>query len=328
MHADALTRLKAVNPAIADPERGQDAVAQAALERILGTPALPPASTRRHALTPRGLVLVLAVLLVGVGGALAATDPMGWWSNNRSEAHYRVNPNTRVRTPSAQQIRCRPDGNRRFNCTAATTHCYQIGQEAPFCKLSGTGLAYSRIGTIHAPPRDSLLTRAGFTRAISKAVANGTMTAADAMRFRSDLARVPDSFFTELRLASRYGTYGTGGASRNGRTLVPPISQPATLVCAAVAGRISCQNLNGDPDTPVGAGVYSANPGPGWRWVKAPRYIGGLPPGVHFSRADYQVLIDMLRFGTTTHSGSASGHATTVPITHLQAPPARVTHRK
>jgi len=322
MQPDAITRLRAVNPYVADPSRIQEPAAQAALQRILNSPP-PPSGSPRRTMTPRALALVLALLLIGVGGALAATDPLGWWSNSPSEAHYRVNPGVHVRTPGAQQIRCHPDGNGRLSCTAATSRCYQAGGQAPVCKLSGTGLAYARIDVIHAPPPNSILSRAGFKRAISKALTTGTMTAATAATFRADLARVPDGFFTELRLASRYGTYGSGGATRHGQTLVPPAGQPTMIVCAAAARGVSCQNLNGDPSTPIGAGVYAASPGPGWRWVRTPRYIGGLPPGVHFTRAEYRVLIDLLRFGVTASRSAGSGQAKPVPIRHPPAAPTR-----
>lgn len=327
MPSDAMTRLRAANPCVPDPDRGKEPAAQAALQRILDTPISPPTSPHRK-LTPRGLVLILAVLLIGAGGALAATDPMGWWSSNPSEAHYGIDPSVRVRTPTAQQVRCRADGNGHFSCMSETDRCYQIGHQAPFCKLSGRGLPYNQIDAIHAPPRNSILSRAGFEKAIARALAAGTMTAAHAAQFRSDLARVSDSFFTELRLASRYGTYGSGGPTRGGRTLVPPASEPTLLVCTDAGRLLSCQDINGDPDAPVGAGVYAAVQGPGWRWVKAPRYIGGLPPGIHFTHADYQVLADLIRFGTVTSSSSRSGMARPVPITHRRAPRAQITHLK
>jgi hypothetical protein len=318
MH-DAITRLRAVNPAAVDPGLGREPVAQAALQRILDSPpeTAPPAA--RRPLTSRGLVLVLAVVVLGVGGALAATDPMGWWSSNPSEVHYRVNPDARVPTPAAQQIRCTAGGGRRLRCTPQQERCYQVGQRAPYCKLSGTGLAYQKIDAIPAPPSNSVLSRAGFTKAIAKALAARTMTAAQAARFRADLARVPDGFFTELRLAGQFGTYGSGGDTQTGKTLVPPVGQAATLVCTNVGRGLSCQDLNGDADAPVGAGVYSAVPGPGWHTVRTPRDIGGLPPGVHFTNAEEQVLIDLLRFGMT-RSGSSSrgGQAKPVQIIHLK----------
>jgi hypothetical protein len=100
---------------------------------------------------------------------------------------------------------------------------------------------------------------------------------------------------------------------------VPPVGQPATLVCTDAGRGLRCQDLNGDADAPVGAGVYSAVPGPGWRTVRTPRYIGGLPPGVQFTHAEEQVLVDLLRFGTTTSgSSSRSRQAKPVHIIHLK----------
>ena len=130
---------------------------------------------------------------------------------------------------------------------------------------------------------------------------------------------MPDAFFTELRLAGQYGSYSSGGQTQNGRTRVPPAGQPATLVCTDAGRGLSCQDLNGDADAPVGAGVYSAVPGPGWRTVRTPRYNGGLPPGVQFTHAEEQLLPDLLRFGTTTTgSSSRGGQAKPVHITHLK----------
>jgi hypothetical protein len=248
---------------------------------------------------------VFAVLVLGVGGALAATDPLGWWSSNPNEARYRVNPNVRVPTPTAQQIRCRAGGAGRFSCTPAHENGYQVGQQAPYCKPSGTGLEYEKIDAIPAPQSSSVISRDGFEHAIAKALSARTMTIAQAAQFRADLARVPDGFFAELRLAGQYGTYGGGGETRNGLTRVPPPGQPATLVCTDAGPELSCQDLNGDAAAPVGAGVYGATPGPGWRTVRSPRYIGGLPPTVHFTRAEYQVLIDLARFGTSTSTSGS-----------------------
>lgn len=316
MPTDAITRLRAANPAAVDPDRAHQPLAQATLQRILDSP--PPASSPAiRPVRPRGLALVLAVVVLAAGGALAATDPLGWWSSNPGEAHYRVSTTTRVRTPTAENIRCRRDGTGGFACVAVREVCYQVGRRPPRCGLAGSGLPYMYIGAIPAPPPDSVFSRSGFERAITKAVTKGTMTAAQAARFRADLARVPNSFFSEFRLASEFGTYSAGDQTANGKTIVPPLGQPSVLVCTDAAHGLDCQNLNGDADAPAGAGVYGALPGPGWRKVPTPRYIGGIPPGVHFTHADYQVLIDLARFGTTTSRGGTRGlRTTTVKVIH------------
>jgi hypothetical protein len=220
----------------------------------------------------------------------------------------------------AQQIRCTAGGGGRLRCTPQQQRCYQVRQRAPHCKLSGTGLPYQKIAAIPAPPANSVLSRAGFTKAIAKALAARKMTATQAAQFRDDLARVTDGFFTELRLAEQYGTYASGSETKNSRTRVPPVGQPATVVCTDAGRGLSCQDLNGDADAPIGAGVYSAVAGPGWRTVHTPRHTGGLPPGVHFTHAEEQVLIDLLRFGGASTSGSSSrgGQAKPLHIIHLK----------
>jgi hypothetical protein len=130
------------------------------------------------------------------------------------------------------------------------------------------------------------------------------MSATEATKFRADLARVPDSFFTEYRLASRYGTYYSGSLNSRGQTLVPPPGEPSLLVCENAGPGLSCQNLNGDLTAPIGAGVYSAQVGPGWRVAPRHRQHAGLPPGIHFTAAEYQVLIDMGRYATVTATSS------------------------
>ena len=55
MHLDAITRLRAVNPAVVDPGLGREAVAQATLRRILDSPSEPAAPAARRD-RPAGLV--------------------------------------------------------------------------------------------------------------------------------------------------------------------------------------------------------------------------------------------------------------------------------
>jgi hypothetical protein len=156
--------------------------------------------------------------------------------------------------------------------------------------------------------------------AINRGLANHTFTATFAAKVRGDVARVPDSFFTAFRLASRYGTYGTGSASQ-GRELVPPTGVPDIVVCQNAQNGLSCRDLNGDLNAPVGAGVYSAIPAKGWRTVPAPGEIGGLPPGVHFSDAEIQLLIDLMKTAST--QSSSGGHtAKSIPVRPAPTPSA------
>jgi len=302
---DTMDRLRAANPARVSPQQGLDPVAQAGLARIVadsGRGASPLPTPKRRRLSR--LVPVLLVTVLGAGGALAATDPLGWWSPNPGEAKYGANPAVHVRTPSAERIRCRRSTSASgFRCTAQREQCGPGAAGRFRCAVTGDGLAYTKIDAIRAPVGSSF-SRARLRSFIAAAVAHGTMSATHAAKFRTDLARVPDSFFTEYRLASQYGTYGSESSNARGQTLVPPPGEPSLLVCESAGPGLSCQDLNGDLTAPIGAGVYSAQVGPGWRVAPPRRQDAGLPPGIHFTPAEYQILIDMLRYATVTHTSS------------------------
>jgi hypothetical protein len=116
-----------------------------------------------------------------------------------------------------------------------------------------TGQGYVKIDAIQPPQAASLFIRSHFNAAIAKQLAAGKMTGAVAARFRADVANVPDSFFTKLRVASEFGTYA-GGPDGPGKELVPPIGVPDFLVCENAGAALSCQDLNGDQHVPLGAG--------------------------------------------------------------------------
>lgn len=300
-----MTRLRAANPARERPEQDLDSVAQAARARILAdsdTGASP--SPRPKRLRSSRLVPVLLVMVLGAGGALAATDPLGWWSSNPSEARYGANPALHVRTPSAEHIRChRSAGASDFRCTAQRESCGPGAAGRFGCVVTGAGLAYTKFDTIR-PPAGSAFSRVRFLSSLAIEVTHGTISAAHAATLRADLARVPDAFFSELRLASRYGSYSSGSENSRGQTLVPLPGEPNLLVCETASAGLSCQDLNGDLSAPVGAGVYSAEAGRGWRVAPPQHEQFGLPPGIHFTPAEYQVLTDMVRYATV---GSSSG---------------------
>jgi hypothetical protein len=240
------------------------------------------------------VAVAIALGLAGGGAAVAATNPFGWWSSNPGEAKFALNPSAHVRTPSAWTIGCLAAGAG-FVCTPAKLD--SLG------KPHARGLIYERIYSIEQPNRPGLFTRANFVRGARK------LPRAQAAKLLHDLARVPDSFFTELRLASHYQTLGGGGAGQR----VPPPGVPEFLVCEQARSTLSCQNLNGDQRAPIGAGVYAAQPASDWRPAPAERQGPYLPPGIHFTRAEYRVLIDLVRFATTTSSSGARNRAHQVP---------------
>lgn len=293
-----ISRLRAANPVRVEADRGRSAIAQAALERILNDPrtTTPPRRKRLRARLPRGGVAVaLALGLAGGGAAFAATNPFGWWSSNPNVAKYALNPSVHVRTPTAFAINCRSGGAPRLVCQPAAVD--SLGRP------QAHGQLYTKIDTIHQPNPASVFTRVNFLRAARK------LPPAQAAKLRHDLSRVPDSFFIELRLASRYGTYGAGGPGQR----VPPPGVPEFLVCEQVGSALSCQDLNGDEHAPVGAGVYSAQPASDWRLAPPQRQGPFLPPGIRpFSRAEVQVLIDVTRFSTSS-SGGARVRARPIP---------------
>ncbi len=129
------------------------------------------------------------------------------------------------------------------------------------------------------------------------------MPAALAAKFRADVAAVPDSFFTELRLASHFSTVSGGESSRG--ELVPPAGVPEYVICETAGAALSCRNLNGDLNAPIGAEVYAAETTSDWRRVRHRRPDSYLPRGIKFTPAEYRVLIDMARSATVSGSSSS-----------------------
>lgn len=282
---DTLSRLRAANPAPVDPDLGHAVAAQAALERIISEPAPVQSAPRRRSwlrLHRSGLGVTVAVLCVGGGAAFAATNPFGWWSSNPSAARYAVDTHVRVRTPTEQQVSCHAAGS------------------GFACSPGGSGQQYRFVDRVQLPGRLSMITRAGFVSGIAHSETTHRLTSAQAARLRADVAGVPDSFFTEFRLALRYATVATS----NGR--VPPPGVPEFLVCQDSGSTLSCQNLNGDSHAPIGAGIYGATPASDWRPNPHKQASYALPPGISFTPAEDRLLIDMLRFVTSTSSGSGS----------------------
>lgn len=294
---DTLSRLRAANPARVDSDLGRGGTAQATLERILSEPPQSPEPTARRVrlrLPRGGLGVTLAVLCLGGGAALAATNPFGWWSSNPSAARYAVDTHLRVRTPTEQQVSCRAAGS------------------GLVCSPGGSGQQYRFVDRVQLPGRLSMITRAGFVSAIAHSQATHRLTSVQAARLSSDLAAVPDSFFAEFRVALRYATVSGG----NGR--VPPRGVPAFLVCQDSGSTLSCQNLNGDSHAPIGAGIYGAVPASDWRPAPRTSPSYALPPGISFTAAEYRLLIDLGRFGT--YGSSSSGRARPVRAHKVLAP--------
>ncbi|MGP0048270.1 MAG: hypothetical protein ACLPZR_05385, partial [Solirubrobacteraceae bacterium] len=281
-YTDELARLRAANPERVEPEHGLTPAATATLARILHEPIDEATEARsgghsrarcpgrRIVSRSSRLIVVLAATVIAGGAALAATDPLGWWSANPTYARYGSNPAVRVHTPTARLIACARSGEV-LRCLPATYEPVS-GVELVNGHRS-TAQLYTFIDAIRPPAHG--FTRRAVLADIARRRAGGAMSAAQAARFRADLAAVPDSFFTEFELATRYGTYGVGGETRDGLTLVPPAGIPSLVVCEPADRGLSCQNLNGDGNAPVGAGVYGAMTARSWRYQRVPPENGG-----------------------------------------------------
>jgi hypothetical protein len=286
---DTLSRLRAANPVRTHPDLARSDTAQATLQRIVNDDpsALNP---RRRSSPPRvrgrGLGVILAVVLLGGGAAIAATNPFGWWSANPDTARFAVDPGLHVRTPRAMHIACPSASGTRV-----------------LCRPTGSGQRYLELDTVRLMNPADVFTRAHFRRALARAEARHGPSSAHLAILRRDLAAVPDSFFAELRLANDYQTI-SGGVSRNGR--VPPRGVPLWLVCQDAGAALSCRDLNGDEHAPIGAAIYYAEPAPDWRPAPPQKRDLGLPPGITFTPVEYRFLFDLARFGTIGASSAAS----------------------
>jgi len=251
---DVISRLRVANPVESDPHRAYSSAARVALERILADVSLDDVSPsplarlrgRLNTRSARGLAAIGATLIVGVGGALAATDPMAWWSTAPDQAFYASNPSVHVATPAAVTVSCWTKAGGSYICTPTN--------------VLRQGLTYVRLGSVRRPQHVSLFTRRSFLAHVNAARAQGRISAVDSARLRADIAAVPDSFFTMMTFTADYGGFGVMSRTTAGKALVPPAGTPAFLVCQdATAGGLSCRSLNGETNAPVGAGVYGVN---------------------------------------------------------------------
>jgi hypothetical protein len=284
-----LERVARANPVRADDQLAHGAVAQATLERILATErpaARPRRRPRRHG--HRLAIVLVAALLLAVGGAVAATDPFGLFrSPNPGSAFFGIDPSRHVTPPRTPQIGCPNTSASSFACAA---------------DLRGQRYRLTDHVWSPGPP----LTRSYMLAALRKEVRQGQLSAQGSRRLQHDLAAVSDQFLARFNVMMRYGTYSTSLTPTGSR--VPPTGVPSLLVCESAGSALRCRDMNGDDSAAIGSGIYVAVPAPDWRPAppRQPDSSGDLDIalGRRPTAAELRFLVDLVRYGTT--SGGAS----------------------
>jgi hypothetical protein len=291
----SLSRLASLNPVAVDDELGRTQDAQAVLKQILASEPEAAAPRRAPRIPGRRLIIVLAAMMLAGGAAFAAADPFGWRSANPDTALYRSNPAQHVRPPTILDVRCR----------RVSTNDFQCGPRLH-------GRPYLLIDHIEASPKANVFSRPAIQRSVAQSLASGRISRATARRVLADLARVSDSFLTQLggRNGNGYGSYEGGpDPTHSGIQLVPPPGVPSFLVCQPAGALLGCQDLNGDAKAPIGSGVYQVQKTADWR-PAPPRQRNPQPPGFRsLTHADLRLMRDLVTFlttSTTTTSGSAA----------------------
>jgi hypothetical protein len=286
---ESLARLARSNPAPLEPGRVSQPAAQALLEQILATPR----STARRARirrSPRLIAIVATAGLVAAGGAVAATDPFGFWrSTTPGSAMYGIDSTKHVRTLTLQAVECLPAGG------------------GLRCGVHVGGQRYELEDTATAPPE---LSREMMRSAIERST---QLSSTQKRQFKADLAAVSDDFLARFNRALHFASYSTSE--------IPPPGVPVLIACQPAGRGIVCEDMNGDEAVPAGSAIYGAIPGPGWR----PQSQSGPEPsmsvnarmmkaifGGPLTPAEYRFLRDFF-----TPVATASGG-----VSHAQARPA------
>jgi len=287
-----LERVARANPVRPDDQFGHGALAQATLERIVAAER-PAARTRRR---PRRhghrlAIVLVAALLLAVGGAVAATDPFGLFrSPNPGSAVFGIDPSRHVNPPTAPTIGCPHTAPQTFTC--------------------GTGLPGQRYRlTEHVWNPGRPLTRRYMLGALRKEVRQGHLSVQGEKRLEQDIAAVSDQFVARFNDMMRFGTFSTSLTPTGSGARVPPTGVPSLLVCESAGAALRCRDMNGDDSAPVGGGIYAAVPARNWRpapprrpdpgWDLEVAILGHAP-----TAAELRFEIDLVRYGTTSSSAS------------------------
>jgi hypothetical protein len=289
---ESLERLSRANPARPDDELGRRPAAQATLARILATErgaARRRARRRGHRLA----IVLVAALLLAVGGAVAATDPFGLFrSPNPGSAFFGIDRTRHVKPPTEQSIACPRTTGQAFAC--------------------GTGLSgqhYSLTDHVWSPGPP--LTRSYMLGALRKEARQGQISAQGEKRLEGDIAAVSDEFLARFNEMMRFGTYSTSFAPTGTQARVPPAGVPSLLICESAGTTLRCRDMNGDDSAAIGSGIYAAQPAPDWRpapaqqpdpgWQVEVAILGHAP-----TAAELRFEIDLVKYGTTSSSASSA----------------------
>ncbi len=289
---ESLERVARANPARPDDELGRTPVAQATLARILATErAASRRRARRHG--HRLAIVLVAALLLAVGGAVAATDPFGLFRDpNPGSAFFGIDSSRHVKPPNEQSIACPRTTGQGFTC--------------------GTGLSGQRYSlTDHVWSPGPPLTRSYMLGALHKEVRQGQISAQGEKRLEADVSAVSDKFLARFSEMLRFGTYSTSFSPTGTRARVPPAGVPSLLICESAGIGLRCRDMNGDDSAAVGSGIYVAVPAPNWRpappqqpdsgWQVEVAILGHAP-----TAAELRFEIDLVKYGTTSSSASSA----------------------
>ncbi len=286
----ALERVARANPAKPDDELGRSPAAQAVLARILATePRAQRRRTRRYG--HRLAIVLVAALLLAVGGAVAATDPFGLFrSPNAGSAVFGIDPSRHVKPPAESSIGCPAVSAQTFVCGAGLS-----------------GQRYALVDDVWNPGPP--LTRSYMLGALRKEARQGQLSAQGEKRLQDDIAALSDQFLARFSEMMRFGTFSTSFGPTGTRARVPPAGVPSLLVCEPAGASLRCRDMNGDDSAAVGSGIYAALPAPDWRPAPPQRpdstwdlevAILGHPP----TAAELRFEADLVRYGTTSSSAS------------------------
>lgn len=238
------------------------------------------------------VVVVVAALTTGAALAASAFDLLPWLdSDDRAEARYSVDRSRAVGGSFPQEISCpAPTGRGAFACTA--------GREGRWVFM-----LLDRVTTQPELTRESLLA------VIAAAEDQGRVTPELARRVREQIAAVGDDFFESLGRLQQIQSVFAAEIVRPGVVRVPSGGIPPTVMCERAGAELSCRDLAGSPNVPVGTPLYGIVRAP--EWVERPRgdaradaerlmeAVFGRP----LTEAEVRLLITLATAGTTGGEG-------------------------